>query len=48
MRRLTQAATADQIAVMDNGRIIENGTHTELIARNGPYARLWRAWSTNN
>jgi ATP-binding cassette subfamily C protein len=45
--RLTQAATADQIAVMDDGRIVENGTHTELIARNGRYARLWRAWSTS-
>lgn len=44
--RLTQAATADQIAVMDDGRIVENGTHTELIALNGRYARLWRAWST--
>ena len=45
--RLTQAATADQIAVMADGRIVENGTHAELIARNGRYARLWRAWSTS-
>ncbi|MET0897159.1 MAG: ABC transporter ATP-binding protein [Mycobacterium sp.] len=45
--RLTQAAAADQIAVMDDGRVVENGTHAELIALDGRYARLWRAWSTH-
>ena len=46
--RLTQAAKADQIAVMDGGRIVECGTHTELLGRDGRYARLWRAWSSHH
>lgn len=43
--RLDQAAAADRILVMDAGRIIEDGTHAELLAAGGRYAQLFTAWS---
>ncbi|MFF0507298.1 ABC transporter ATP-binding protein [Streptomyces fimicarius] len=43
--RLSQAARADQIVVMDSGRIVQSGTHSELAAAEGPYARLWEVWN---
>ncbi|MEV2277034.1 ABC transporter ATP-binding protein [Nocardiopsis sp. NPDC049922] len=43
--RLTQAAEADRVVVLDGGRVVESGPHDELAAAGGPYADLWRAWS---
>ncbi|GAA0585409.1 ABC transporter ATP-binding protein [Paractinoplanes ferrugineus] len=42
--RLQTAHDADAVAVMDDGRIIELGTHDELVAAGGPYAALWNSW----
>ncbi|MFD8912276.1 ABC transporter ATP-binding protein [Streptomyces sp. NPDC059575] len=43
--RLGQAATADRVVVMREGRIVEQGRHEELLTAGGVYAELWRAWS---
>jgi len=43
--RLSTIAAMDRLVVMDKGRIIEEGSHSELLARNGLYAMLWERQS---
>jgi ATP-binding cassette subfamily B protein len=40
--RLSTILAADVIFVVDRGRIVERGTHAELLVANGAYARMWR------
>jgi ATP-binding cassette subfamily B protein len=41
--RLSTVVDADQILVLDHGRIVESGRHADLLARGGAYARMWAA-----
>lgn len=41
--RLTTICNADQILVIEQGQIVQNGTHEELLKQNGTYADMWRA-----
>ena len=45
--RLSQAAACDRIVLMEQGRVLEDGSHDELVAAGGPYSRLWAAWNAN-
>ena len=46
--RLFTAHDADRVAVVADGKIIEIGSHDELIASGGSYAALWRSWHGEN
>jgi ATP-binding cassette subfamily B protein len=39
--RLSTIQKMDRILVLDNGKVIEEGSHQELLARGGTYAKLW-------
>jgi ABC-type multidrug transport system ATPase subunit len=44
--RLSTAAQCDQIVVLDEGQVLESGSHGELLAKNGRYAELWARQAT--
>ncbi|WP_461110665.1 ABC transporter ATP-binding protein [Streptomyces calidiresistens] len=43
--RLTTAARADRVVVLDGGRVVEDGTHADLLAAGGRYTELWRSYT---
>ena len=45
--RLSTVVNADRIFVIDRGFVVEQGTHEELVAQGGLYARMWRDYRTS-
>ena len=45
--RLSTPRDADRIIMLENGQIIEEGTHAKLLALNGKYAKMWEAQASN-
>jgi len=42
--RLSTAARADRVLVLDHGRLVQDGSHNDLVQQNGVYARMYEAW----
>jgi ATP-binding cassette, subfamily B, bacterial len=42
--RLSTAARADRVLVLEHGRLVQDGPHATLVEREGPYARMYEAW----
>ncbi len=46
--RLSTVRNANKIVVMDNGRVVEEGNHDELVAKEGKYATMWKTYNTTS
>jgi ABC-type multidrug transport system fused ATPase/permease subunit len=42
--RLSTAARADRVLVLEHGHLVEDGSHSELLLAGGPYSRMYEAW----